>query len=54
MGKEEIARNEQFSPFLTMFSTQSENCTPFVYIFEIIFLFAAELKEPKIGMWGKE
>ena len=36
-----------------MFSTQSENHTQFVHIFDIISLFAAELEEPKIGMWGK-
>ena len=36
-----------------MFSTQSDNCIPFVHIFYIIFLFAAELEEPKIGIWGK-
>ena len=35
-----------------MFSFQSDNCTPFVNIFDIIFLFAAELEEPKIGIWG--
>ena len=34
-----------------MFSTQSDNCIPFVHIFDIIFLFAAELEEPKIGIW---
>ena len=39
-----------FSPFSTMFSTQSDNCLPFVHIFDIIFLFAAELEEPKIGI----
>ena len=33
-----------------MFSTQSDNCTPFVHIFDIIFLFAAELEKPKIGI----
>ena len=27
-GKEEIAYSEQFSPFTTMFSTQSENYFP--------------------------
>ena len=27
--------------------------SPFVNIFDIISLFAAELEEPKIGMWGK-
>ena len=47
MGKEDIAYS-----FPTMFCTQSDNCTPFVHIFYVIFLFAAELKEPKIGIWG--
>ena len=36
-----------------MFSTQSDNCIPFVHIFDIISLFAAELEEPKIGISGK-
>ena len=36
-----------------MFSTKSDKCTPFVHIFDIIFLFAAELQEPKIGICGK-
>ena len=36
-----------------MFSTQSDNCTVFVHNFDIIFLFAAELEEPKIDIWGK-
>ena len=36
-----------------MFSTQTENIFPFVKILDIISLFAAELEEPKIGMWGK-
>ena len=36
-----------------MFSTQSDNCSQFVHIFDIIFSFAAELEEPKIGIWGK-
>ena len=35
-----------------MFSIESNNCTPFVHIFDI-FLFAAELEEPKIGIWGR-
>ena len=38
------------SPFPAMFSTQSDNCTPFVHIFDIILLFTAELEEPKIGI----
>ena len=49
MGKEEIARNEQFLLFTQCFSTQSDNSAQFVHIFDIIFLFAAELEEPKIG-----
>ena len=27
--------------------------SPLVNIFDIISVFAAELEEPKIGMWGK-
>ena len=27
--------------------------SPFVNIYDIISLFASELEEPKIGMWGK-
>ena len=53
MGKEEIARNEQFLLFLQCFLLQSDYCTQFVHIFDIIFLFAAELEEPNIGIWGK-
>ena len=26
---------------------------PFVHIFDIMCLFAAELEEPKFGVWGK-
>ena len=50
VGKEEIALNKQFILFPTVFSTQSDNCTPFVRIFDIIFLFAAELEKPEIGI----
>ena len=50
VGNEEIACDEQFSPFPKMFSTQLDNCTPFVHIFDIIFLFTPELEEPKIGI----
>ena len=42
VGKDEIVRNEQFLLFPTMFSSQSDNCTPFVHIFDIISLFASE------------
>ena len=41
------------SSFPTMFYTQSDNLSPFVHIFDIISVFAAELEEPKIGIWGK-
>ena len=40
--------------FPKMFSTQQKTASPFVIIFDIISLFAAELEEPKIGMRGKE
>ena len=36
-----------------MFSMQSDNCIPFVHIYDIIPLFAAEFEEPKIGISGK-
>ena len=36
-----------------MFSTQSDNCIPFVHAYDIISLFAAELEQPKIGISGK-
>ena len=38
-----------------MFSTQSQIpiVSPFVNIYDIISLFAADLEEPEIGMWGK-
>ena len=52
VGKEEIAHDEQFLLF-PMFSTQSENCIPICQYYDIIPLFAAELEEPKTGMWGK-
>ena len=31
-----------------MFSTRSDNCIPFVHIFDIIFSFAAEFEDPEI------
>ena len=53
MGKEEIARNEQFLLFPQCFLLNQKIVSLFVNIFDIISLFAAELEEPKIGMWGK-
>ena len=49
-GKEEIARNEQFLLFPQCFLLNQKIVSPFVNIFDIISLFAAELEEPKIGV----
>ena len=54
MGKGEIARNEQFLLFPQCFLHNQIIVSPFVHIFDIIFLFAAELEKPKIGLSGKE
>ena len=51
VGKKQTARNEHFFfLFPAMFSIKSDNCTLFVHIFDIIFLFADELEEPKVGI----
>ena len=47
VGKEEIARNEQFL-FQQCFLLNQKRVSPFVNIYDIICLFAAELEEPKI------
>ena len=44
--KEEIARNEQFLLFPQYFLLNQIIVSPFVHIFDIISLFAAELEEP--------
>ena len=49
--KEEIARNEQFLLFPQCFLLNQKIVSPFVNIFDIIYLFAAELEEP--GLSGK-
>ena len=49
MEKGEIARNEQFLLFPQCFLLNQIIVSPFVHIFDNIFLFAAELEEPKIG-----
>ena len=49
MGKQEIAHNEQFLLFPQCFQLNQITVSQFVHIFDIIFLFAAELEEPKIG-----
>ena len=53
MGKEEIARYKQFLLFLQGFLLNQMIVSPFVHILEIIYLFAAELEELKIGISGK-
>ena len=52
VGKGEIAQ-EQFLLFPQCFLLNQINVSPFVHIFDIISLFAAELEEPKIGISGK-
>ena len=53
MGKEEIARNEQFLLFPQCFLLNQKIVSPFVNIFDILSLFAAKFEEPKIGLSGK-
>ena len=53
VGKGEIARNEQFLLFPQCLLLNQMIVSPFVGIFQIISLFAAELEELKIGMSGK-
>ena len=53
LGKGEIARNEQFLLFPQCFLLKQIIVSPFVHISAIIFLFAAELEEPKIGRLGE-
>ena len=53
MGKEEIARKEQFLLFPQCFLLNQKFVSPFVNIYNIISLFVAELEEPKIGISGK-
>ena len=51
-GKGEIAHNEQCLLFPQCFLLNQMILSQFVYIFDIS-LFAAEFKEPKIGVSGK-
>ena len=53
MEKEEIARHEQFLLFPKCFLLNQKIVLPFLNIYDIISLFAAELEELKIGIWGK-
>ena len=51
--KGEIARNEQFLLFPQCFLLNQIIVSPFIHIFKIISLFAAELEELKIGILDK-
>ena len=50
VGKGEIARDEQFLVFPQGFLLNQIIVSLFVSFFNIISLFAVELKEPKIGV----
>ena len=49
VGKEEIARNEQFLVFPQCFLLDQKIVSPFLNIFDITSLFAAGMEELKIG-----
>ena len=53
MGKGEIARNERFLLYQQCFLLNQITGSPFVFIFYIISLFAAEFEWPKIGILDK-
>ena len=53
VGKEEIARNEQFLLFPQCFLLNQKIGSPFVNIYDILSLLAAKLEEVKSGMRGK-
>ena len=53
VGKGEIARNEQFLLFAQCYLLNRITVAPFVRFFDIISLFAAEFKKPRIGISGK-
>ena len=54
VGKGEIAPNEEFLLFPQCFLFIQIIVFQFDHIFEIISLFAAVFKEPKIGLWSKK
>ena len=49
----ELARNEQFLLFQQCILLNQIIISPFIHVFDITSLFAAELEEPKIGISGK-
>ena len=50
VGKEEIARHEQFLLYPQCFPLNQKIVSPFVNTYDIVFLFLAELGKPNIGM----
>ena len=52
VGKKEIAHNEQFLLFPQCFLLNQKILSPFINIFDIISLFAADLEEPTSGIRG--
>ena len=52
MEKEENAHNEQYLLFQQCFHLNQVIVSPYVHIFDITSLFAAELEEPKISISG--
>ena len=53
VGNGKITHNKQFLSFPQCFQLNQVTVSPFVHIFDIIPLFAAEFEEPKIGISGK-
>ena len=53
VGKGEIACNKQFLLFPQCFLLNQIIVSPFLYIFDIISLFAAESEDPKLGISSK-
>ena len=50
VGKEEIAHNERFRLYPKCFLLNQEIVSPFIHIFDITSIFAAEMGEPKLGI----
>ena len=53
VGKGVIARRSNFSFSHNVFKPNQIIVSPFVHIFDIIFLFGAKFEKPKIGTSGK-
>ena len=51
--REKLLVMSNFSFFHNVFNSYRIIVYPFVHVFDIISFFAAELEEPKIGIWGR-